>query len=278
MLHPIYPCLWFDGTSQAAAEFYCSLFKNSNIISNNPIVSIFELDGNRIMGLNGGPKYTINPSISFFVTCSTIEETNALWGKLVEGGKAMMQIDKYPWSERYGWLQDKFGMTWQISVVNSSEDKPQIRPSMLFTGKQFGRGEEAINFYSKVFSNVSTNVLMHYEAGDANAGKLMYSEFNIDKRSMIAMDGPGEHAYTFNEGVSFVVTCENQQEIDHYWNEFTNGGEESMCGWCKDKFGVSWQIVPHNIGNLLSDPVKGGAATQAMLKMRKLDMAVLENA
>lgn len=278
MAHPIYPCLWFDGTAQVAAEFYCSLFKNAKIIYNNPVVSIFELEGNRIMGLNGGPMYTINPSISFFVTCSTVEETNILWEKLFDGGKAMLPIDTYPWSERYGWLQDKFGMTWQISVVNNKDDQPQIRPAFLFTGKQFGRGEEAISFYSKVFSNTTTDVLIHYDAGDANAGKLMYAEFNIDKRGFIAMDGPGEHAYTFSEGVSFVVTCENQQEIDHYWNQFTKEGEESMCGWCKDKFGVSWQIVPHNIGSLLMDPVKGGRATQAMMKMKKLDMEILENA
>jgi len=279
MTNQIHPCLWFDGKAKEAAEFYCSVIKNSKITTNTPIVVTFELNGKKIMGLNGGPMFKINPSISLFISCETLDETNEIWNKLIaDGGKALMPIDKYPWSERYGWLQDKYGMTWQITVAVNEEKGLKITPSMLFNGKVFGKAEEAVKFYSSVFKNSTTEVMILYPDGDANAGKVMFSEFNLDKYPIIAMDGPGEHDYTFNEGVSFVVSCETQDEIDLYWNKLTTGGEESMCGWLKDKFGVSWQIVPSMIGELMSDPEKGNRVMQEILKMKKLDVEKLMNA
>ncbi len=279
MTNQIHPCLWFDGKAKEAAELYCSVIKNSKITTDTPMVVMFELNGKKIMGLNGGPVFKINPSISLFISADTIDETNDIWNKLEKDCmKVLMPLDKYPWSERYGWLQDKFGMTWQIMVSNSGDTGLKITPSMLFTGKQFGRAEEAVKFYSSVFENSSTDVMMHYPDGDANAGKVMFSEFKIEDYPVIAMDGPGEHDYTFNEGVSFVVNCDTQEEIDHYWNKLTEGGSESMCGWLKDKFGVSWQIVPSMLGKIMSDPEKGKRVMQEILKMKKLDIKILENA
>lgn len=279
MQKQLYPCLWFDGQAKAAAEFYCSIFKNSKITTDTPMVVMFELNGKPIMGLNGGPMYKITPAISLFVNCESVEETNTVWDKLIEGGKALIPIDKQPWSERYGWVQDKFGMTWQINVTRTESVKGAITPSMLFTGKQFGRAEEAMKFYTALFENSSIQTPNYYPAGDENAGKVMFSEFKLNGYDMIAMDGPGEHAYTFTEGLSFVVNCESQKEIDYLWDNFTkDGGEESMCGWCKDKFGVSWQLIPASLGKLMSDPQRGKRVMDALLKMRKLDVAVLENA
>jgi len=278
MTNSIYPCLWFNGESKAAAEFYCSLFKNSKITAENPLVVMFELNGFKVMALNGGPEFKFTPAISLFVLCENIEETNNLWSKLIKGGKTLIDIGKHDWSECYGWLEDKYGMTWQISVVNKPGDAQKITPSMLFTGQQFGRAKEAIEHYSSVFENSKTDALMLYPAGDANEGKVLYSEFRLNQYPLIAMDGPGEHHFKFNEAVSFVVNCETQKEIDHYWDRLTDGGSESMCGWLVDKFGVSWQIVPHNIGALINAPGKGQRAMQALMKMRKLNIADLENA
>jgi len=279
MKNQIYPCLWYDGQAKQAAEFYCNAFPNSKITSESPIVVNWELNGKRIMGLNGGPIYKINPSISLFVNCESVNATNELWKKLIDGGKALMPIDKYPWSERYGWLQDKFGMTWQLSAPIKDEAKLTMSPSMLFTGKQFGRAEEAINFYCSVFDNSAKDVLINYGKEDANAGKVMFSEFKLSDYNLIAMDGPGVHDYTFSEGVSFVITCENQQEIDYYWNKFiSDGGAESKCGWCKDKFGVSWQVIPAILGKLMSDPENGQRVVQAFLKMKKFDIEKLKQA
>lgn len=279
MQKQIYPCLWFDGNAKAAAEFYCSLFKNAKITDENPMVVMWELNGLKVMGLNGGPVFNINPSISLFVLCETKEDTNKLWNKLCEGGKVMMGLDKYPWSELYGWVQDKFGMTWQVSVVYNKGDKEKITPCMLFTDKHFGEGEAAVKFYTSVFENSKIDQIIPYPKEDPNAGKLMYSEFKLNGYPMIAMDGPGEHKYTFNEGVSLVINCDTQKEIDYFWDKLiAGGGQESQCGWLKDKFGVSWQVVPSNLGKMMNDPVKGQRVVAAFMKMKKFIIADLENA
>jgi predicted 3-demethylubiquinone-9 3-methyltransferase (glyoxalase superfamily) len=279
MTNQIYPCLWFDGQAKEAADFYCSIFKNSKITVETPMVVNFELAGKKFMGLNGGPMFKINPAISIFATFESIDETNFVWNKLIEGGKALIQIDKHDWSERYGWLQDKFGLTWQISVVNNVGDQPSIKPSMLFTNEKFGKAEEAINFYISTFDNSKIDVIINYPEGNPFGGKVMYSEFNLKQHGFIAMDGPGNHDYAFNEGIFIVVDCKNQEEIDHYWNTLSgNGGQESQCGWVKDKFGVSWQIVPTVLGELMSNPEKGQRVMQVVMKSKKFDIEELRNA
>ncbi len=279
MKDSIYPCLWFDGQAKEAADFYCSIFRNSKITNENPLVVNFELNGKKVMGLNGGPQFKLNQSISFFVSCKTENETNEVWNKLFEGGKALMPIDKYPWSERYGWLQDKFGLSWQISLANKDDAKHPITPSFLFTGNNFGRAEEAIHFYSSVFKNSSVTTLSHYPDKEHGPGKVLYSEFKLDQQDFIIMDGPGNHAFSFNEALSFVVDCQRQEEIDCYWNKLiSGGGKESQCGWLEDKFGVSWQIVPTIIAKLMSDPKKSHGVMQAILKMKKLEIKKLQEA
>lgn len=281
MSEKIYPCLWFDGNAKEAAEFYSTVFSNAKITTNTPMVVMFEIYGKKIMGLNGGPLFKINPSISFFVLCENIEETNKVWDKLAAGGSVLMPIDKYFWSERYGWVKDKFGMTWQVSVVDNAGDPPKISPSMLFVGKQFGNADAARKLYTEIFKDSSTDVIFHYPEGDPNAGKVMFSEFKLNGYNLIAMDGPGEHAYSFNEAVSFVVDCDGQEEVDYFWNKLTaEGGSESQCGWLKDKFGVSWQIVPKQLVEYLNqaDREKAGRAMQAMLKMKKIIIADLKKA
>lgn len=278
MTHPIYPCIWYDGQAQEAATFYTSVFSNSKIVSENPMVTIFEINGKKMMGLNGGPHFKINPSISFFIYCPTVQETDAVWNKLIAEGTALMPLDTYPWSKRYGWVQDKYGLTWQIMLNEESTTGQNLTPSFLFTGDQFGRAEEAIGFYTSVFENSKTDVVVPYPQGDPNAGKVMFSEFYLNDYFLIAMDGPGVHQYTFNEAVSFVVECDTQQEIDYYWDAFTRGGEESMCGWCKDQFGVSWQIIPSILKDLMNDPEKGQRVVAAFMKMKKFDIEELVNA
>lgn len=277
MATPVYPCIWFDNQGKAAAELYCSLFPNSKITSESPVVVTFELFGKKIMALNGGPMFQINPSISLFVTCDSKEEADRLWSELVQDGKVFIPIDTYPWSERYGWLQDRFGMTWQISSSGQKDGKYRILPSMLFVGDKFGRAEEAISFYSGIFEEASKLTMSKYLERDANAGKTLYSEFSLNGAEIVAMDGPGNHAYTFNEGVSVVIECDDQKEVDHYWNMLTVGGEESMCGWLKDKFGISWQVVPKILKQLMSDPEKAPKVYESFRNMHKIEIDKLYN-
>lgn len=136
------------------------------------------------------------------------------------------------------------------------------------------QAEEAANFYTSVFKNASVTSVT-----PGPDGKAMSATFQIDGEEFYALNG-GPH-FNFSEGISLFVSCEGQEEVDYFWEKLTaDGGEESMCGWLKDKFGVSWQIIPTALGRLFSDPdpVKAGRAMQAMLQMRKIDIAGLEQA
>ncbi|MFV0268005.1 MAG: VOC family protein [Draconibacterium sp.] len=276
MTTPVYPCLWFDDQAQEASSIYCSLFKNSRIISESPLAVTFELAGKKHMALNGGPMFSITPAISLFATCDSVEETDRIWNELVKEGSVLIPIDTYPWSARYGWLKDRFGMTWQISLSGRKDGEQRIVPSMLFVGELFGKAAEAIEFYSGIFEGVTTPVMEKYPAGDNNEGKVLYSEFTLNEADLVAMDGPGEHKYSFTEGVSLVVECEDQTEIDHYWEKLTEGGEESMCGWLKDKFGVSWQVFPKILNQLMSDPEKAARVFESFKNMRKFEIDKLD--
>ena len=277
MKNKLYPCLWFDGKAKEAATYYSSVFENSKIISENPMVVFFELDGMQFMGLNGGPLFKINPSISFFVFADSLEEIDQKWKQLSADGKVMMPLDKYPWNEKYGWCQDKFGVNWQLMMKADAEQK--IVPSFMFTQQQSGKAEEAINFYTSIFNNSNVGMISRYEKGEPDVeGYIKHARFTLNGQAFAAMDSSGPHEFTFNEGISMVVPCENQEEIDFYWNKLTEGGKESQCGWLKDKFGVSWQIVPAILGKLMSDPAKGKRVMDVVMKSVKFNIKELENA
>lgn len=283
----ITPFLWFDHQAEEAVEFYVSVFPNSKVLdvmrNGDAVVTIdFQLGGQRFGALNGGPHFQFNPSISFFVLCETEAETEETWNKLLDGGQALMPLDKYPWSEKYGWAQDRYGLSWQVYLGQMSEVGQKITPSLMFTGAQLGRAEEALNLYTSIFPDSGIAGVMKYgPGGPAPEGTVQHAQFNLDGHVFMAMDSHGEHAAQFNEAVSFVVSCADQEEIDYYWNKLTaGGGEESQCAWLKDKFGVSWQIVPPVLMQNLKDPdpAKAARVMQAMLKMKKIDIALLKEA
>jgi predicted 3-demethylubiquinone-9 3-methyltransferase (glyoxalase superfamily) len=276
MSNNIYPCLWFNGNAKEAAVFYCDAFSNTKITVDTPMVVNWELDGQKFMGLNGGAMFTKNPAISFFVNCDTENEIDALWKKLSEGGMIMMALNKYPWSEKYGWCQDKFNVSWQLMLgkMTGNDANAKIVPSFMFTMEKSGKANEAINFYTTLFSKSAIKMIARYEKGEHDIeGYIKHAQFTINEKLFAAMDSSGPHPFTFNEGISLVVECKDQTEIDYYWNKLTtDGGAESMCGWCKDKFGVSWQIIPANISAIMTNAEKGAAAMQALLKMKKIEI------
>jgi predicted 3-demethylubiquinone-9 3-methyltransferase (glyoxalase superfamily) len=279
MNNPIYPCLWFDGNAKEAAEFYCSVFKNSAITSESPMVVMFESAGQKFMLLNGGPQFRINPTISFFISSETKEETEVIWNKLLEGGSVLMPIDKYEWSERYGWLQDRFGVNWQLMTGRIGDSGQKFTPALMFTGSQNGNAEKAINFYASVFEcSGAKNILRYSKDQKEIEGNLAHAQFFLGKHLFVAMDSSFQHQFSFNEGVSFVVECETQKEIDYYWAGLTLGGSEGQCGWLKDRFGVSWQIVPAILGKLMSDPSRSERVIRAFLQMKKFEIEKLINA
>jgi len=274
----IYPCLWFDGHAKQAAELYCSVFRNTIITSDNQMAVTIELSGQKLLLLNGGPEFKINPSISFFIVCEDEKEVDISWKKLIAGGTVMMPIDNYPWSKRYGWIQDRFGVNWQLSFAEPAVAGQKITPALMFTDKIFGKAEEAINFYTSLFEGSGVDLISKYTKDDNDVeGAVNHAQFRLRNRVFMAMDSSAMHKFSFNEGISLVVECDNQKEIDYFWDNFTKDGEESQCGWLKDKYGVSWQIIPSILNELMSDPAKSERVINAFLKMKKFDIEKLLN-
>ncbi len=141
------------------------------------------------------------------------------------------------------------------------------------------QAEEAINFYTSIFKNSKIgNVTRYGDAGPGPKGSVMTASFELDGMPFTALNG-GPH-FKFTEAISLVVNCESQEEVDHFWSKLSDGGQESQCGWLKDKYGLSWQIVPSALPRLLKDkdPEKAKRVMQAMLKMKKIEIKILEEA
>ena len=274
MKENITPCLWYNGQAQEAATLYCSVFANAKITAQSPFVTSIDVSGQSITLLDGGPKYKPNASISFFYICEEEDELNKIWSAFSKEGEVLMALDKYPWSEKYGWINDKFGISWQIALGKISDVGQKITPCLMFTGKQYGRADEAIAHYSSIFKNVKVDGILRYGANELpdQEGKVKHAQFALNDQKFMIMESAAPHNFTFTEGISLTIHCETQKEIDHYWEKLTESGAESMCGWLKDKFGVSWQIVPNILNKIMSDPAKAGKAAQAFMSMRKLNI------
>ncbi len=274
MKEKITPCLWFNAQAKEAATLYCSVFANAKITAQSPVVTSIDVSGQSFTLLDGGPKYTPNPSISFYYICEKEEELNKIWNAFSKEGTVLMPLDKYPWGEKYGWINDKFGISWQIALGKISDVGQKITPCLMFTGKQYGRADEAIEHYSSIFKNVKVDGILRYGTNELpdQEGKVKHAQFALNDQKFMIMESAAPHNFTFTEGVSLTIYCESQKEIDHYWEKLTESGAESMCGWLKDKFGVSWQIVPTILDKIMSDPAKAGKAAQAFMSMRKLNI------
>ena len=274
MKEKITPCLWFNGQAKEAATLYCSVFANTKITAQSPIVTAIDVSGQSFTLLDGGPKYKPNASISFYYICEKEDELNNIWNAFSKEGIVMMPLDKYPWGEKYGWINDKFGISWQLALGKISEVGQKITPCLLFTGKQYGRVDEAIELYSSIFKNPKVDGILRYGANELpdQEGKVKHAQMSLNGYKFMLMESAAQHNFTFTEGVSLTIHCETQEEIDHYWERLTESGAESMCGWLKDKFGVSWQIIPTILNKIMSDPNKAGKAAQAFMAMRKLNI------
>ena len=279
MKNPIYPCFWFNNNAKEAAIFYRSVFLGATSKQDNPFVVTFQAGGQKLMFLNATSQFSFNSSISIFVVCESNDEIEHVWHLLAEGGKVLMALDKYPWSEKYGWVQDQYGLSWQLMMGKMGDVGQKFTPLLTFTGKNAGKSEEAMNFYTSVFDESKIQGIARYEKGEGDVeGDIKHAQFNLGKYVMMAMDSSLPHGFEFNEAISFVVECETQDEIDYYWNKLTEGGEESMCGWCKDKYGVSWQVVPTILPKLLGDPSRAEKVTNVFMKMKKFNIEELEHA
>ena len=301
----IFPHLWFDTQAVEAAQFYSSIFPDSSITHKTVLRDIpsgdselvsFTVWGQHFVAISAGPLFKINPAISFIVNfdpllfgfCNSAKtaamETQAMvWEQLAENGTVMMPLDAYPFSERFGWVQDRYGVSWQLILSRPEGDRrPPIVPSLMFTGPNAGKAEQARAFYLSVFGNSREGGLRRYPAGmdPEREGSVLFSDFMIENTWLAAADSAREHAFGFNEAISFMISCDSQAEIDRYWDALNADPEGGRCGWLKDRYGVSWQVVPAPLHDMLyggpSEAVS--AMMRVLLDMKKLDIASLEKA
>ena len=294
----ITPFLWFDNQAEEAVNFYVSVFPNSEVgflyrwpektpfpsdstVPGTVQQAIFTLAGYQFFAFDAGPLFQFNPSISFFVQCDTEEEVEEIYGKLAEGGRPLMPLDAYPFSEKYGWIQDRYGLSWQVTLARGPVHQ-KIFPSLMFVGDHAGKARKAIDFYTSLFQNSRIGEISTYGPDKLpdQPDSVAYGEFFLENQQFSAMDSAHEHNFQFNEAISFYVNCVNQNEIDYFWNSMTEKGNESACGWLRDEFGVSWQIVPEFLIEILTDNKSESEQNMmmALSQMRKLDESILREA
>ena len=290
-VHPCYddrmdqvitPAIWCDGTADEAAQFYADVFRDTSIAEQAPgIAATVSIHGFRLSLINGGNQYAPNPSISCILNFDPLlfggEEQartylDELYKRLSTGG-VLMELGEYPFSPRYAWVRDRFGMTWQLMLTDPDGDpRPFIIPSFMFGGTNHAHAEEATDAWITLFDNSRRGALYRYEeGGPLDAGTVMFTDFTLRGTWMAATDSGAFHDFTFTPGVSIIVSCRDQEEIDRYWAGLSAVPEVERCGWCIDRWGVSWQVVPHNIAELMAN----AATRDKILHMGKIDLAKL---
>jgi predicted 3-demethylubiquinone-9 3-methyltransferase (glyoxalase superfamily) len=277
MKNTIYPTVWCNNNASEMADFYAGIFPDTKITDSNAIVVMLEISGQKLMLLNGGDMFRPNPSISLMYLTTSQSEVESLYSKLIDNGKALMTLGEYPFSPKYGWVEDRFGVSWQLYSGQEEHIIQKIVPTLMFVGRNNGRAEEAVGFYTSIFPDSRPRGMLRYSGAEGEtSGNIQHGEFMLNDYLLMIMDSSYPHAFGFTEGLSLVVLCDSQDEIDRYWfGLISGGGEESMCGWLKDRYGVSWQIVPSMLGELMA---RSPRVTEELMKMKKLDIRKLQEA
>lgn len=298
----IIPNIWCNRNAEEVGAFYANVFENAEFevesrypsdedllldfqkeFAGAPLAVTVTISGYRFLLINAGDEFSPNPSISFMLNFDPLlfdgdedlarASLDRLWERLREDGSELMSLGEYPFRPRYGWVQDRFGVSWQLMLTDPAGDpRPFILPSLMFSGSVQNRAREAVDHYLDVFADVAGGAERGIYApypepqGPATPGAAMFSDFRIGSQWFAAMDSGVEETFPFSCGVSLEVTCEDQREIDRYWDALSAVPEAEQCGWLVDRFGVSWQIVPRNMDELMQKP----GAYSKMMSMKKL--------
>lgn len=287
----IIPFLWYDHEAAEAAALYAETFPESsgqkiakNLQSPGGTLEIYSANlwGNEFHLMSAECPFSFSPAISFHVACSTQEQVEHIWNRLSSGGKTLMELGEYPFSEYFGWLADKFGVSWQINCVKNKLETQRISPVLLFSGVQSGYGKESLALYTSIFPDSRVESVSHYGEGeDLNPpGAIQHARFVLNGQPFALIESGYPHDFTFTEAISFLVLCENQAEIDYYWEKLSATPEAEACGWLKDRFGVSWQIVPSLLYEMeqTAETARIKKLYQALLQMKKLNISELQQA
>jgi len=287
----IVPHLWFDKEALDAARLYTSTIPGSSMgglsgMEGTPSGDVtmlgIKLAGLDVNLLNAGPMFTFNPSVSFLLSCESDEEVDRIVGRLGDGGGVLMPLGAYPFAARYAWISDRYGLSWQVIHREGPLPARRLTPTQMFVGPQCGRAAEALRLYTRVFGNSRIEELLRYGAAaePERPDLVQRAAFSLEGTGFALMDSSQPHAFAFNEAVSYQVFCESQEEIDRYWQALSADPAAEQCGWIKDSFGFSWQILPRELGTLMegAEGEKKASLIKAMLGMKKLSIAGLREA
>lgn len=295
----ITPNIWFQGNAQEAVQFYTAAFGHGSEVldtvfypetglpdfqrdlAGQMLVADFSLRGYRLTAINADEQFVPTPATSFMLNFDPLQypdvdaartDLQELWQHLAARGQVLMPLQEYEFSGLYGWVLDRYGVSWQLILTDPDGDpRPFMIPALMFGGAHQNQASAAVEYWTGLFPNSSIGIQVRYPepTGPATTASLMFSDFALDGQWFVAMDSAVEQDATFNEAVSLLVVCEDQAEIDYYWEALSAVPDAEQCGWCKDRFGVSWQIVPDEMDQLMTRP----GAYANMLSMKKLVIA-----
>lgn len=290
----IVPNIWCNGTAEEQASFYAGVFRDTatDVIARYPEEGLPEFQQAmagqaltvdvtvrdlRLSLINAGPEFRPNPSISMMCNFDPVLYDDAadyleqVYTALVAGGRVLMELGEYPFSPKYAWIEDRWGVNWQLILTDPDGDpRPFLMPALMFGGAAQNRCREAVDHYIGLFPDSAWGQQAEYPAptGPAPAGALMFSDFQLLGQWFVAMDSGVEQDFSFDEGVSLMVSAHGQGEIDAYWAGLSRVPEAEQCGWCKDEYGLSWQVVPDTMAELMARP----DAYAHMMQMGKLEI------
>lgn len=291
MTQTLIPHLWYDTQALEAAQTYTQVFANADIdwthtLSDTPSGQAhlvqFHLGDLSLAAISAGPYFQLNESASLMVRLKDKAEVDRIYQALGHNGQDLMPLGQYPFSDYYVWFKDAFGLSWQLMLDPELSDKDyHIDTCLLFSMDQVGLADDFLSYYSTVFDSARIGHRSYYQAGQApdQRAKLNYGELFIQDQRLVVMD----HGYTgvaqFNEAFSFMVYVDTQKEADAYYQALSAVPQAEQCGWVKDKFGLSWQIVPRIIMEAYGkySPQQLKAMNDAIMSMKRLDIEVITN-
>jgi len=262
-MQKIVPHLWFTEHAEDAAACYAGIFPQSQVgavahysgehaeVFGRQAGAVtrvdFELAGQSFIAFNGGPRFQFTPAVSFFVSCANQTELETLWSKLAAGGTPLMPLAEYPGLDLFGWVQDKFGVSWQMSLRGMRQ---KITPALMFIGPQYRKAEEAMNFYVSLFPDSGVTSVDKYGAGEHEAeGTVRVAVFQLAGQEFMVMENSFAHAFGITGAIAWLVRCETQSEIDRFRNELARNGKAEPDGWVQDQYGVYWIVAMATISS-----------------------------
>jgi predicted 3-demethylubiquinone-9 3-methyltransferase (glyoxalase superfamily) len=292
---PIVPALWFDTLAVEAAHFYARVMPKTTVdyvgtMHGTPSGDVdlveFTIANQRFLAMSAGPAFKINPSISFMLNFDPLMDKQAektlrkVWSQLIPDGTVRMELGEYPFSKLFGWVEDRFGVNWQLILTDPEGDpRPFVLPALMFTKAQAGKADAAINHYVKVFPKSTRGFTAPYPEGSPGekAGTLMFADFQLCGQWLVASDSAQAHDFAFSEAVSLLVECDTQEELESLTNALSAQPEAEICGWLKDRYGVSWQVAPRSLQQMMRTGTQAqvDALVQATLQMKRLDILEL---